>query len=180
MVDRGILGISGIVLAQCPFGLNRAIPSVVRTSDSVLLAETSGATFLDRCESSSPKSLNWKGKVATILVLDEETDSRMLLKRVLEMNGHHVTACGDPAQALAQAASGPFDLAILSVTTSWSSLARLPGMLKAANSRLRVMTIADHRVEKVSENYPVDALVFRPADLDVIEAKVKELLLSDA
>lgn|GEM_PF-657759 len=128
---------------------------------------------------SSLKSFHWKSKVATILILDEETDSRMLLKRVLELSGHQVTACWDPGQALAQAASRPFDLAILNITTGWSSLTRLPGMLKAANSRLKVMTITDYRTEKASESVSGDDFLFRPVELETIEAKVRELLLSD-
>lgn len=115
--------------------------------------------------------------MATILIMDEEADSRMLLKRVLELNGHQVTECWDPGQALAQTASRAFDLAILSVETGWSSLTRLPDMLKAGNSKMKVITIGDYRTEKASESFPGDDFLCRPVELEVIEAKVKQLLL---
>lgn len=166
-------------LLLCRISLDGLVSFGVQKSDSVLPAGTSGAIFPDSGGLSRLKSFHWKGKVATILILDEETDSRMLLKRVLELNGHQVTACSDAGQALAQAASRAFDLAILNITAGWSSLTRLPGLLRAADSKLKVMTIADHGAEKVSEGYPADALLFRPVDLEVIEAKVRELLLRD-
>ncbi len=117
--------------------------------------------------------------MAAILILDEETDSRMLLKRVMELNGHQVSACWNSGQALAELASRQFDLAILNITTGGSSLNRFSDMLRASNSRVKVMTIMDYRDPKTSESAPDGSFLIRPLELETIETKVRELLLND-
>jgi PleD family two-component response regulator len=120
-----------------------------------------------------------KPKVAAILILDEETDSRMLLKRVMELNGHQVAACRDTEQALAELASRQFDLAILNTTTQVSSPNRFSDMLKAYNSRVKVMTIIDYKESKTSKQELDGTFLIRPLELETIETKVRELLLND-
>jgi DNA-binding NtrC family response regulator len=116
--------------------------------------------------------------VANILVLDEEADTRLLLKRVLELNGHEAQVCRDETGALAYAASTFFDLAILSSPTGRSGTARLVETLKAANKGLKILTILDQGAADYGEGDEDGALLFRPVELDAIESKVRELLLA--
>lgn len=117
-------------------------------------------------------------ELAAILIMDEETDSRMLLKRLLELSGHDVAACRDSAQALAQAGTRQFDLAVLSIASGRSDVTSLSDQLKAYDSKLKVMTITDYKSEKSSDIVPGDDFLFRPVELETIEAKVEELLMT--
>ncbi|MFH0822681.1 MAG: response regulator [Pseudomonadota bacterium] len=117
--------------------------------------------------------------MATILIMDEEADSRMLLKRVLELNGHQVTACRDPEEALAQATERPFDLAVLNIPTGSGRAAGLPAGLRASVDGLKVMTIADYGPHRDAPGVMEDDVLFRPVELEAIEAKVRELLPSE-
>lgn len=119
-------------------------------------------------------------KVANILVLDNETDSRTLLKRFLELSGYRVTACSEFAQVPAEGGIEPFDLAIVNITTGRSNLPRSMGTLREGNKKLKVITIMDHKAEKPSDGFLGDDFLFKPVELDAIELKVKELLVREA
>ncbi len=97
----------------------------------------------------------------------------MLLKRLLERNGHDVTACANSADLLVRAATSKPDLVIL--TTSFRVSARLAAELKAHNTTVRVMTITDFFRE---DSHPalLDDFLIKPVDIEAIEKKVNALL----
>lgn len=114
--------------------------------------------------------------MAQVLVLDEDTDSRILLKRLLELGGHSVVSVSDQGQAIEAARSGNPDLVIihLKAGSRWSR--RLPALLKAGNERLKVMTIADYVPDQIADTALGDDFLAKPVDLETIESKVRELL----
>ncbi len=119
---------------------------------------------------------NGKTKVAIVLVLDEDADSRILLKRLLELGGHSVVTCSDQAQALEGVRSGNPDLVIINfrATSRWSH--GLAGQLKAGNEHLRIMTIADYGSDQISDASIGEDFLAKPVDLETLETKVRELL----
>ena len=86
--------------------------------------------------------------MATILILDEEADSCMLLKRLLERNAHQVWAFVNANDALECAATKSLDLALVNLASRHDTGLAVPAALKRANPGLKVMVIADYVAEE--------------------------------
>ncbi|MCA1961632.1 MAG: response regulator [Desulfomonile sp.] len=114
--------------------------------------------------------------MAHVLVVDEDTDSRFLLKRLLELGGHSVVSVSDHDQAIEAAKLGDPDLAIIHLKAGslWSR--RLPALLKAGNERLKIMTIADYVPDQITDIALGDDFLAKPVDLETIESRVRALL----
>lgn len=115
--------------------------------------------------------------MGTILVVDEELDSRVLIKRVLERCGHNVTTCVDAKGAVQWTSNNPVDLVVVDINPGDSSLARLAGLLKRIKGRLKALGITNPGAEPPRQAQ-WDALVFKPIDIDVVEHNVQQLLHS--
>lgn len=114
--------------------------------------------------------------MATILILDEEADSCMLLKRLLERNAHQVWAFVTANDALECAATKSVDLALVSLASRHNTGLAVPAALKRANSGLKIMVIADYVPEEGSQSMSADGFLVKPVDIDEVERKVRELL----
>jgi DNA-binding NtrC family response regulator len=114
--------------------------------------------------------------VATILVLDEESDSCLLLKRLLERNAHEVWAFVNANDALECAATKSLDLALVNLASRHETGLAVPAALKSVNPYVKVMVIADYLPEETAEGGPADCLLVKPMDIDAVEKKVRELL----
>ncbi len=68
--------------------------------------------------------------MATILILDEEADSCMLLKRLLERNAHQVWAFVTANDALECAATKSVDLALVSLASRHDTGSAVPAALE--------------------------------------------------
>jgi two-component SAPR family response regulator len=116
--------------------------------------------------------------VATILILDEETDSLKLLKRLLERNAHCVRAFVRPSDAVQCAAAVQLDLALVNVTSRRDSALAVLDELRTVNPGLKTMVIADYVPEETLEAVSADGFLVKPVDIDAVERKVRELLQS--
>jgi DNA-binding NtrC family response regulator len=114
--------------------------------------------------------------VATILILDEEADSCMLLKRLLERNAHQVWAFANANDALECAATKSLDLALVNLASRHDTDLEVPAALKRANPGLKVMVIADYLPQETDEGEKADCFLVKPMDIDAVERKVRELL----
>jgi DNA-binding response OmpR family regulator len=114
--------------------------------------------------------------MGTVLVFDAEHDWCTLLKRLLERDGHVVVTCADQADALAWAKSRALDLAIISVGSDRDQSVRLAQQLKSAREGLRTMIIADYLSDEEAQRTTADDSLISPAEIEAIEAKVRELL----
>jgi DNA-binding NtrC family response regulator len=114
--------------------------------------------------------------VANILILDEEDDSRKLLKRLLERNGHHAWAFVEPSEALECVTNTNLDLALMNITSRRGAALAILDELKRANPDLKVMVIADFGPEVTAEAISADSFLIKPVDLDAVEKQVRELL----
>ncbi len=114
--------------------------------------------------------------MATILVLDEEADSRMLLKRVLQREGHQVSVCGRLTEALELVRSDDPALVVVNMRSGPRTSSFWPGRLKAENPRVLILTIMDHLQSGGDVTDTYDGYLTRPVELNAIEAKVRDLL----
>jgi DNA-binding response OmpR family regulator len=119
---------------------------------------------------------NGKFAVATILVLDEEADSRMLLKRILQQDGHQVSTCGGLTEALELVRSGDPALVVVNMRSGGRSSDFWPSRLKTENPRVLILTIMDNLPGGSEVNEMYDEYLTRPVELNAIEAKVRNLL----
>jgi DNA-binding response OmpR family regulator len=117
-----------------------------------------------------------ESELATILVLDEDTDSCLLLKRVLQQMGHKVFAFRNGREAAEWAASNIPDLGIVNIRKRSSRGFPFFGRLKHVNRDLKVMVITDAFSEELSEKWLADDVVVKPLDIDQVEIKVRRLL----
>ncbi len=111
--------------------------------------------------------------MANILILDHEEDFRMLLKRLLERNGHKVfiTSPNDDLSRRMQIES----LNLVILTMGLKDSADLAGQLKRINRNIRVMTITNY-LQGDAEPAILDDFLIKPVDIETIEMKVNELL----
>ncbi len=114
--------------------------------------------------------------MATILILDEEADSRTLLTRVLERMGHKIFAFKTGREASEWAGSHIPDLGIINVSQRRGPGIPVLGRLKEVNPDLKVMVITDGFSDELCEGWFVDDFVVKPVDIDQVEIKVQELL----
>jgi len=114
--------------------------------------------------------------MATILVFDEEHDSRALIQRVLERGGHEVLACDRVPRAEELASTRDPDLAVVNVGEKWGGPGGIVSILRAANRRLRVITIADYDGRREEECAANEVFVPKPLDLETLETMVRSFL----
>lgn len=113
--------------------------------------------------------------VATILIIDEQVDSCMLVKRVLDRQGHEVHTRSDREAGLELAASRPLDLVILNTKPHCKNVVKFVLDMKNINPRTRMMSITNY-VSDVFEQVPWDDFMLKPVDIEVLENKVRALL----
>jgi DNA-binding response OmpR family regulator len=115
------------------------------------------------------------GNVATILILDEQVDSCMLIKRVLEREGHKVLTSPNRDDGLQLAASLPLDLVILNTKPHCKNVATFVREMKRINPNLRMMSITNYMSDVLQQGV-WDDFMLKPVDIDVLEIKVRALL----
>ena len=114
--------------------------------------------------------------MASILILDEEADSCMLLKRLLERSIHRLWAFVKPADALECAATRKPDLALVNVTSRHGVDLEVLTELRKVNPGLKVIVLGNYVPEESLRAMLADAYLIKPVDIDAVERKVRELL----
>ncbi len=114
--------------------------------------------------------------MATILILDEEADSCMLLKRLLERNAHQVWAFVNAKDALECAATKNVDLAVVNLASRHDTRLAVPAELKRASPGIKVLVISNYVLPETGEAISADCFLVKPMDIDAVENKVRELL----
>jgi DNA-binding response OmpR family regulator len=115
-------------------------------------------------------------EVATVLVLDEETDSRTLLKRVVQRMGHKVFAFGNGKEASDWAGGNVPDMAIVTVRKRHEEGFSALGRLREINRDLKALVITDVFSDELSEKWCADDFLVKPLDIEQVEARVRKLL----
>jgi DNA-binding response OmpR family regulator len=117
--------------------------------------------------------------MATILVLDDERDSGVLIQRVLKRKGYEVSTFSEEEQAIAFARSNPVDLAILDIKLKKMSGIEVLEELKRINPAMHAMMLtgfptletAKRAVSLGAEQYCV-----KPVEIDELMEKVAAIL----
>ena len=100
----------------------------------------------------------------------------MLMKRVLQQEGHQVSVCSGLTEALEQVRSGKPALVVVNLRSGARSTDFWPGRLKKENPGVLILTIMDQLPGGGEANETYDAYLTRPVELNAIEAKVRDLL----
>lgn len=117
--------------------------------------------------------------MSDIIVLDDVIDAGVLVKRILERQGHSVTAFTDEEEAIAHVRDKGADLAILDI-----KLRRMTGVevleeMKKHRPELRVIMLTGYpTLETARESLRLGANEYcvKPIDKDELESKVREVL----
>lgn len=113
--------------------------------------------------------------MATILIVDEQIDSCMLIKRVMERLGHDVLTSADRDEGLRLATLMPLDLVILNTKPHCKNVAKFVSDMKRINPAIKLMSITNY-VSDVVEQAVWDDFMLKPVDIEVLENKVGALL----
>ena len=117
--------------------------------------------------------------MARILVLDDELDAVILIRKVLRKKGHEVFGFTDEEEALAFARSQPVDLAILDIKLKkLSGIAVLEELRKIDGNISAMMLTGYPTMETAREALKLGAGQYcvKPIEIDELEAKVAEVL----
>jgi CheY-like chemotaxis protein/DNA-binding CsgD family transcriptional regulator len=121
--------------------------------------------------------------MATILVVDDEPDIRLLTKLNLERDGHRILTAGDGAEALAAVQESPPDLILLDVmmpdVDGWAVLDQLKTHLGKPFSDIPVilLTALGTPMDRVKGGIEGAVLFLtKPIDLDALRAAVAHAL----
>jgi NtrC-family two-component system response regulator AlgB len=121
-----------------------------------------------------------------VLVVDDEPGIRRTLAIALEAEGHDVTAVGNPADALAEAAARSFDLTLLDLRLGTASGMDLIPRLLTESPWMKVVVITAHAtvdsaVEAMKRGaFDYLAKPFTPAQVSAITRKVGEMRALEA
>jgi DNA-binding response OmpR family regulator len=99
----------------------------------------------------------------------------MLIKRVLEREGHKVLTSANRDDGLELAAQIPLDLVNLNTKPHCKNVAKFVSDMRRINPRLRMMSITNY-ISDVVEQIDWDELMLKPVDIEVLEHKVRALL----
>jgi DNA-binding response OmpR family regulator len=118
-------------------------------------------------------------EMARILVLDDELDAVILIRKVLRKKGHEVFGFTDEEEALTFARSQPVDLAILDIKLKkLSGIAVLEELRKIDGNISAMMLTGYPTMETAREALKLGAGQYcvKPIEIDELEAKVAEVL----
>jgi PAS domain S-box-containing protein len=121
-----------------------------------------------------------QGGGETVLVVDDESAIRLLVREVLEDLGYEVREAADGAEALQRLARGPVDLLITDVGLPGGLNGRqVADAARARQAELKVLFITGYAESTVlGEGYlgPGMSVITKPFDLSVLGSKVHGLL----
>jgi len=107
------------------------------------------------------------------------SDAGVLVKRILERQGHRVTAFTEEEEAIRHAAQGTTDLAILDIKLKRMTGVEVLAEMKKADPRIKVIMLTGYpTLETARESLKLGASEYcvKPIDKDELEAKVAEVL----
>lgn len=117
--------------------------------------------------------------MATIIVVDDVSDAGMLVKRILERQGHTVTAFTEEEDALKFANSTKVDLAILDIKLKKMTGVEVLEELKKITPETRAIMLTGYpTLETARESLRLGAQEYcvKPINKDELETKVAVVL----
>ena len=117
--------------------------------------------------------------MAHILVLDDEVDAVMLLRRILEGRGHQVFGFTDEEEAIAHAKANSVDLAIIDIRLKKILGVEVLKELKKIDPHIRAMVLTGYPTLQTAQkalDLGASEYLIKPIDIDEIEEKVEKIL----
>ena len=117
--------------------------------------------------------------MASIIVLDDVSDAGVLVKRILERQGHQVWAFTEEEEAIRHAAKGGTDLAILDIKLKRMTGVEVLAEMKKHAPRIKVIMLTGYpTIETARESLKLGASEYcvKPIDKEELESKVAEVL----
>ncbi len=118
--------------------------------------------------------------MASILLIDNQSDSRAWASQSLTDAGHHVVEAADARGALAALRDYRPDCVVLSLPVPNLENHGLPGYLARLGPRLPVVVLCDGpdaKMEAACERIAVRALAIRPVSAQTLQACVEKALV---
>jgi len=122
----------------------------------------------------------YEGAQRTVLIADDEADQRHLIERLLTGLGFRVHAAPNGETAVALAAQGRFDLAILDISmpglSGWETAVRLRELL-GRDLRILMLSANSQELHRPEFKHPVhDFFLTKPVDFTVLTDTIGGLL----
>jgi DNA-binding NtrC family response regulator len=114
-----------------------------------------------------------------ILVLDDILDAGVMIKRILERQGHQVTVFTDEEEALAYSRSAPVDVAILDIRLKKMSGLDVLEELKKISPQTQVIMLTGYptlETARQAQDWGAFDYCVKPLDKDELEEKVANAL----
>jgi CheY-like chemotaxis protein len=114
-----------------------------------------------------------------ILVVDDEENMQVLLKRVLGKAGYDVECAGSGAAALRLAADRPFDLAVVDVCMPEMDGIEVLEKLKVINRQIPVIMISAYPAwgkKQIAERMGCTDYLSKPVDMKYLKELIKKEL----
>ncbi len=122
---------------------------------------------------------------ATILYIEDNSDNRKLVRRVLEVEGYAVVEAKDGLQAMECLQAGPIDLALMDINMpevdGYTLTARIKAMPQFANLPIVAVTANVMRGDRErSLQAGCDGYIQKPIDIDTLSQQIERFLTRSA
>ena len=117
--------------------------------------------------------------MADILVLDDELDAVVLLKRIFEGKGHRVFAFTEEEEAIAHAKANSVDLAVIDIRLKKILGVEVLEELKKIVPHIRAILLTGYPTLQTAQkalDLGASEYLIKPIDIDEIEEKVEKIL----
>ncbi|MGD8380561.1 MAG: response regulator [Syntrophobacterales bacterium] len=117
--------------------------------------------------------------MARILVLDDEVDAVMLLRRILHERGHQVFGFTEEEEAIAHARANSVDLAIIDIRLKKILGVEVLEELKKIVPHIRAILLTGYPTLETAQKafeLGVSEYMVKPVDIDELEEKVENIL----
>jgi len=119
--------------------------------------------------------------MAHILIIDDELDAVVLLKRLFEGKGHRVSGFTEEEEAIAHARANSVDLAIIDIRLKKILGVEVLEELKKIAPQIRAILLTGYpTLESAQKAFElgVSEYLVKPVDIDELEEKVEKILSS--
>lgn len=116
--------------------------------------------------------------MARIIVLDDEPDATVLMKRVLMRKGHEVFIFTEEEEAIAFARSHPVDLAILDIKLKKMSGVEVLGELKKTHPSMHVLMLTGYptlETARQAVKLGADQYCVKPIEIDELVQRIASI-----
>ncbi len=122
---------------------------------------------------------------ATILYVEDNSDNRKLVRRVLEVEGYAVVEAKDGSQAMQCLESQRIDLALMDInmpdTDGYTLTARIKAMPRFSHLPIVAVTANVMRGDRErSLQAGCDGYIQKPIDIDILSQQIERFLMGNA